>query len=161
MHLVGFIVRIYHDARSPERQIHKITVLRYWHYITVQRCRYKFVAVYTYCVYKHLCDPVGSCPDGACEMWSVGSCTRTTAVELAERQVQLKNSRSRSSATGDHYAEISGGDSCWLEIDKAVGQRLCAFGEVNWAWVVMNIQSVPRSKHTATITKTSHCCIGK
>ena len=22
MHLVGFIVRIYHDARSPERQIH-------------------------------------------------------------------------------------------------------------------------------------------
>ena len=22
MHLVGFILRIYHDARSPERQIH-------------------------------------------------------------------------------------------------------------------------------------------
>ena len=22
MHLVGFIIRIYHDARSPERQIH-------------------------------------------------------------------------------------------------------------------------------------------
>ena len=22
MHLVGFIVRLYHDARSPERQIH-------------------------------------------------------------------------------------------------------------------------------------------
>jgi len=23
MHLVGFIIRIYHDARSPERQIQK------------------------------------------------------------------------------------------------------------------------------------------
>jgi len=23
VHLVGFIVRIYHDARSPERQIHE------------------------------------------------------------------------------------------------------------------------------------------
>ena len=23
MHLVGFIIRIYHDARSPERQTHK------------------------------------------------------------------------------------------------------------------------------------------
>jgi len=23
MHLVGFIIRIYHDARSPERQIEK------------------------------------------------------------------------------------------------------------------------------------------
>ena len=22
MHLLGFIIRIYHDARSPERQIH-------------------------------------------------------------------------------------------------------------------------------------------
>ena len=22
MHLIGFIIRIYHDARSPERQIH-------------------------------------------------------------------------------------------------------------------------------------------
>ena len=34
MHLVGFIVRIYHDARSPERQVpylnsNPITV---WHY---------------------------------------------------------------------------------------------------------------------------------
>jgi len=24
MHLVGFIIRIYYDARSPERQIHHI-----------------------------------------------------------------------------------------------------------------------------------------
>ena len=24
MHLVGFIIRIYHDARSPERQIHHL-----------------------------------------------------------------------------------------------------------------------------------------
>ena len=28
MHVVGFIVRIYHDARSPERQIKKKKVLR-------------------------------------------------------------------------------------------------------------------------------------
>jgi len=26
VHLVGFIIRIYHDARSPERQIQNITV---------------------------------------------------------------------------------------------------------------------------------------
>jgi len=26
MHLVGFIIRIYHDARSPERQIHNLDV---------------------------------------------------------------------------------------------------------------------------------------
>ena len=25
MHLVGFIIRIYHDARSPERQISKVS----------------------------------------------------------------------------------------------------------------------------------------
>ena len=25
VHVVGFIVRIYHDARSPERQINKFT----------------------------------------------------------------------------------------------------------------------------------------
>ena len=25
MHLVGFIIRIYHDARSPERQIEQVT----------------------------------------------------------------------------------------------------------------------------------------
>jgi len=24
VHLVGFIIRIYHDARSPERQIHVV-----------------------------------------------------------------------------------------------------------------------------------------
>ena len=38
MHLVGFIIRIYHDARSPERQIKivvvTITRLKFLHYIT-------------------------------------------------------------------------------------------------------------------------------
>ena len=29
MHLVGFIIRIYHDARSPERQIHTVG----WQYV--------------------------------------------------------------------------------------------------------------------------------
>ena len=28
MHLFGFIVRIYHDARSPERQITKTLVIK-------------------------------------------------------------------------------------------------------------------------------------
>jgi len=27
MHLVGFIIRIYHDARSPDRQIHPMVYL--------------------------------------------------------------------------------------------------------------------------------------
>ena len=27
MHLVGFIIRIYHDARSPEHQINKINII--------------------------------------------------------------------------------------------------------------------------------------
>jgi len=90
----------------------------------------------TYCVYKHLCDPEGSRPDEVCKVWS-GWCTRSTAVELAERQVQLKNSRSRSSAAGDHYAEISGGDSFWLEIGTVVGQRMGAFWEMDWAWMVI------------------------
>ena len=33
MHLIGFIIRIYHDERSPERQIHNcvlIVVLTYF-----------------------------------------------------------------------------------------------------------------------------------
>jgi len=32
VHLVGFIIRIYHDARSPERQI-RYTMLLSWQYI--------------------------------------------------------------------------------------------------------------------------------
>ena len=31
MLLVGFIIRIYHDARSPERQIHTLMVLYLQH----------------------------------------------------------------------------------------------------------------------------------
>ena len=29
VHLVGFSIRIYHDARSPERQIHRINLVYY------------------------------------------------------------------------------------------------------------------------------------
>jgi len=32
VHLVGFIIRIYHDARSPERQIFLVIVIRYHSY---------------------------------------------------------------------------------------------------------------------------------
>ena len=31
MHLVGFIIRIYHDARSPKRQIIYVSVICSWY----------------------------------------------------------------------------------------------------------------------------------
>jgi len=40
VHLVGFIIRIYHDARSPERQIHPESFLLYYvsSYFQLPRC---------------------------------------------------------------------------------------------------------------------------
>ena len=35
LHLVGFIIRIYHDARSPERQIHQYTFVIVSHSVLV------------------------------------------------------------------------------------------------------------------------------
>jgi len=39
VHLVGFIIRIYHDARSPERQINSVYV---WVGVTVSICTEKW-----------------------------------------------------------------------------------------------------------------------
>ena len=36
MHLVGFIIRIYHNARSPERQILQIIIYIYIFFISVE-----------------------------------------------------------------------------------------------------------------------------
>jgi len=36
VHLVGFITRIYHDARSPERQI-PLLLLRFWNFMQITR----------------------------------------------------------------------------------------------------------------------------
>jgi len=46
MHLVGFIVRIYHDARSPERQIKYVTFSS-TSARTLQSAVYSAVAFYT------------------------------------------------------------------------------------------------------------------
>jgi len=46
VHLVGFIIRIYHDARSPERQLH------------VPRC----TVLKLFCSYNLMCSPYGSHP---------------------------------------------------------------------------------------------------
>ena len=37
MHLVGFIIRIYHDARSPERQISLTSVVWYKYILRTRR----------------------------------------------------------------------------------------------------------------------------
>jgi len=40
VHLVGFIIRTYHDARSPERQnkIQLYSVLQYHHRVVINLC---------------------------------------------------------------------------------------------------------------------------
>ena len=43
MHLLGFIVRIYHDARSSERQILNILVLGIVVPTLMHRCLYSFI----------------------------------------------------------------------------------------------------------------------
>ena len=54
MHLVGFIIRIYRDARSPERQIKKYVHLKYMKYSRVLAdnlylyCHVLEISVYVY-----------------------------------------------------------------------------------------------------------------
>ena len=51
MHLFGFIIRIYHDAQSPERQIRNI------HYMHLSAAKFKVECgsnTYTDCEYKKL-----------------------------------------------------------------------------------------------------------
>ena len=50
MHLVGFIIRIYHDARSPERQIHGKVYRVGGLSFTVSTLKY--VQIYTIVSYK-------------------------------------------------------------------------------------------------------------
>jgi hypothetical protein len=63
-----------------------------------------FVAVY---ILFTVCAPNCSVgPEGACDVSSAGSVSGSVnSVELTVRRVRLKNSRSRSGATGDHYGE--------------------------------------------------------
>ena len=53
MHLGGFIIRICHDARSPERQIHILGLLQYTRIF--QTCFIFFAILHTWLALKFVC----------------------------------------------------------------------------------------------------------
>jgi len=55
VHLVGFIIRVYHDARSPERQVEQVTfVCKYLGFTARGKC---------YCIYAYTKSVSFSNPD--------------------------------------------------------------------------------------------------
>jgi len=82
VHLVGFITRIFHDARSSECQIHKIKVLRHSNHLVMSPMTYKLAAAfipYIVCVKTYVsldtCAPKMCRRDGFRDVCLVLYCT--------------------------------------------------------------------------------------